>query len=346
MQMSKNNISIINNIKYEIRRYTNTINLILLCKNFIEKKNKDLQFYPPEENFYTNYQKDPVTPDFSILKNNKLNGIVCEVKAGLPEKEEHLTVKIDEKLKKYLNLVQGWDLTKSDFSKIKYSLLFIAYEQRIENLRTYLISKNKKQSFKKKVSVWEFATISDQYSNDLRFYRLRHYYGESCIKELDYQANIGFKMLINDLDRERERCLFTIEPPLEYIILVLWTFILSYISSKKGVEFIITVDEIHKLIEENYMNWGGSKKLLRRYWIVNALNKMVEFNLITKGKKNDTFNVKFVRIGRKELLTKIEEKIIKNLQKIEKPKIKKKTLKPTRQTILFENKKASVKSRK
>ncbi len=183
--------------------------------------------------------------------------------------------------------------------------------------------------------------MSDQYSDDLRYYRMRHYCGKSCINELDQQANIGFKMLINDLEKQRGGCLFSTDPPLEYTIIVLWTFVFSYISSKKGDDFLISVDEIHNLIEDNFMNWGGKKKLLRRSWIVNALNKMVEFNLISKGEQTDTFKVKFERKGSKDILRKIEIKIVKKLQKKQKPKIKIKSIKQTRQTDLLKYKKES-----
>ena len=51
--MTSGNLS---DIRYEIERYERTINLILLCRNFVRIKLKNVKFYPPEENFYTDYQ--------------------------------------------------------------------------------------------------------------------------------------------------------------------------------------------------------------------------------------------------------------------------------------------------
>lgn len=68
---------------------------------------------------------------------------------------------------------------------------------------------------------------------------------------------------------------------------------------------------------------------------------MVEFNLISKGEQPDTFKVKFERKGSKDILRKIEIKIVKKLQKKQKLKIKIKSIKQTRQTDLLKYKKES-----
>ena len=314
----------LSDIQYEIERYEGTINLILLCRNFINNRFKSLKFYPPEEDFYTNYQVEPVTPDFSLLNENQTLGVVCEVKAGLPQNEKYLKNVIDEKLNKYLNIIKGWNLDELKFTLINYSLLFIAHVENIENLRAYLINKNNNSQFKKSVSVWEFQIFNDQYGQGLRYYRIRYYCGKSSIKELDNEANIGFSILANDLDRERGTCLFTIDPPVEYTLMNLWIFIFSYFAVKRGHEFEITIDEIYKLIREQFMKWGGKKTLLRRSWINDALKKMVKYKLITKEEKSGKYNVKYEKMNKKDFLEIIKEKFEKESEEIKEPEIKRK----------------------
>ena len=309
-------------IQYEIERYESTINLILLCRNFIKNKFKNIKFFPPEEDFYTDYQVEPVTPDFSLLDKKQTLGVVCEAKAGLPQNEQYLKKVIDEKLNKYLNLIKGWNLDESKFALIDYSLLFIAHVENIDKLRTYLIKKNSENHFRKRVSVWEFQIFSDQYGKGLRFFRIRYYCGKSSIKELDNKANIGFKMLGNDLDRERGTCLFTIDPPVEYTIMNLWIFIFSYFAVKRGQEFEVTIDEIYKLIKKQFMRWGGKKTLLRRSWIVDALKKMTKYKLIIEDDKNHKYKVKYEKMNKKDFLEIIKEKFEKESEKIKQPEIK------------------------
>jgi len=311
-------------IQYKIERYERTINLILLCRNFINNRFKNIKFYPPEENFYTNYQTEPVTPDFSLLDKKQTLGVVCEAKAGLPQNEQYLKNVVDEKLNKYLNIIKGWNLDASKFALIDYSLLFIAHVENIDKLRAYLIKKNNENRFKKKVSVWEFQIFSDQYGKGLRFFRIRYYCGKSSIEELDDEANIGFNILGNDLDRERGTCLFTTDPPVEYTIMNLWIFIFSYFAVKRGQEFEVTIDEIHELIKKQFMRWKGKKTLLRRSWIVDALNKMVEYKLISKVEKNDKYKVKYEKMNKKDFLEIIKEKFEKESEKIKEPEIKEK----------------------
>ena len=312
----------LSDIQYEIERYEGTINLILLCRIFVNNKFKNLKFYPPEENFYTNYQVEPVTPDFSLLDKKQTLGLICEVKAGLPQNEQYLKNVIDEKLNRYLNIIKGWNLDESKFALIHYSLLFIAHVDNIDKLRAYLIKKNNEIQFKKKVSVWEFQIHSDQYGRGLRFFRIRYYCGKSNIKELDNEANIGYSILGNELDRERGTCLFTTEPPVEYTIMNLWIFVFSYFAVKRGQEFKISTDEIYKLIKKQFMRWGGKKTLLRRSWIVDALKKMVDYKLIIKEEENDNYKVKFEKMNKKDFLEIIKEKFEKESEEIKEPEIK------------------------
>ena len=328
--MASGNLS---DIRYEIERYERTINLILLCKNFVRIKLKDVKFYPPEENFYTDYQVEPVTPDFSFFEKKQGFGVICEVKAGLPKNEDYLKKVVDEKLKRYLNIIKGWNLDESKFALLDYSLLFIAHVENIDKLRAYLINIDKENPFSKKISVWEFQIFSDQYGEGLRFFRIRHYCGKSSIKELDNEVSIGFNILANELDRERGTCLFTTDPPVEYTILNLWIFIFSYFASKRGHEFEVTIDEIYNLIKKQFMKWGGKKTLLRRNWIVDALEKMIEYKLIIKEDKTNKFKVKFESLNKKDFLELIKEKLEKESEKIKKPvimekkEVKKKQLK-------------------
>jgi len=324
-------------IQYEIERYERTINLILLCRNFINNRFKNIKFYPPEENFYTNYQIEPVTPDFSLLDKKQTLGVICEAKAGLPQNEQYLKNVVDEKLNKYLNIIKGWNLDESKFALIDYSLLFIAHVENIDKLRAYLIKKNNENRFKKKVSVWEFQIFSDQYGKGLRFFRIRYYCGKSSIEELDDEANKGFNTLGNDLDRERGTCLFTTDPPVEYTIMNLWIFIFSYFAVKRGQEFEVTIDEIHELIKKQFMRWRGKKTLLRRSWIVDALKKMVEYKLINKEEKNDKYKVKYEKMIKKDFLELIKDRLEKESEKIKEPKIKKRKEVKKRQLKLNNN---------
>ena len=326
----------ISDIRYEIERYRTTINITLLTKNFIEKKFNDFDFFPPEENFYIFKQKEPITPDFSLLKKDKIYGIICEIKAGLPNTIEYLKTKVDDILKRYLNLRKGWDLSEANFKDLNYSLLFIVHFQNIENLKNYLIEKNKKKTFSRMVSVWEYSISETQYGNGYRFLRLRHYCGKSGINEIDLEANTGYRELVTDLDKEREMYLFTTKPPIEYTILVIWTYVFSFLAYKKKInEFTFTSSEVHKTIKENFMKWGGNKTLLKNKWIVNALKKMLEYNLIKSDGRKGFFKVLYRKGHKKNILEIIQEKIRISSEKSTKPKTKiKKSKKKTKQLSL------------
>lgn len=46
----------LSDIRYDIERYEWTINLILLCRNLVRERLKNVIFYPKEENFHINSQ--------------------------------------------------------------------------------------------------------------------------------------------------------------------------------------------------------------------------------------------------------------------------------------------------
>ena len=69
------------------------------------------------------------------------------------------------------------------------------------------------------------------------------------------------------------------------------------------------------------MKWGGKKTLLRRNWIVNALEKMTEYKLIIKADNTNNYKVKFENLTKKDFLELIQEKLKKESEKVEKPVI-------------------------
>lgn len=240
-----------------------------------------------------------VTPDCTI-QCNPSQGIVAEAKLGLPRNPDHWEGDFEQLLKYDDELVGWWNAGETiDRHDI---VALVPIERAVpftDNLQTFLQSNRRK--FERKTSVVGFFKKSGVKD----FVGLKKEWGSLSDSKLDSELRktklIAFDIL---LIAYRDRKFVDSEPPLVYLLQIIWDYILTVYAAREHGDnpsgsrtLNVTVDQIADEIRQNYgfpSTGGRSPEIPKTKWVTKALNALVDFGM-AKRIKQDHYEVIYKR---------------------------------------------------
>ncbi len=272
-------------IKKEMDRYYRLIYLYLGLKWFIDdQENTDFRFIGSEIDIKRESGGE-LRPDIILqYESQDVLGFPIEIKRSLSDRTD-----VKDKLKdmtRYDEKLLGWD-TEEEVVKDHF-IVFAPHlfdSQRAINI----FEESEDIVFEEKdFLIWEWGIEESMKYGESDVLLVRLVKGGLDIDDIiaEYLKD-GIRINIddNELVKAKEKTLFVRErPPIPYTVDVLWHFVLRGIK-KEDNEYTIT--EVKKEIQSKYtsnlmQNVDGNPFQVRKSWLRNAFDCMVELNLAEK----------------------------------------------------------------
>lgn len=285
METSEENLEQRKNRKQsEIRRYYQTVLLTIGLKDLFGTTATDLRFVSAEPKFATSKNLSEILPDAVFQYDNDNHGILCEIKTSMPYPDYFLLEEFRQ-LERYSEDVKGWDTSTKEVQNHDILLLcHVMDSDRIVNKISDWISKGE-INFKKQFCISEWGTVESLKFGERDVILIRHKFGETGCVSFNQKLRENIKLDVDGLVTQYEECRFTRkEPPVEYIMVQLWTCIFPALTEKTE-DFEINITDLLKVAYDYYIPWSGIEgeySQIRKTWITKAMDKFCEISLAEK----------------------------------------------------------------
>jgi len=196
-----------------------------------------------------------------------------------------------KKMERYNDPLSGWDTqsTKVDDEVIVFSPYLDDSGRTLRILKKSI--KENKLNFKKEFLLWQWSLVPSLKNPNQENLLVQQIFGDLSnknVSKFDLTICDGIKQDINDINLviEKERDLFTNqEPPVEYIMIVLWEHIFGKFLNESNN--IISPNKVVEIINRYYTeslmkNPGNKEYKFKVAWADKALQMFVNINMAKK----------------------------------------------------------------
>lgn len=315
----------IESIKKQCERYYTAVLLTIGIKNFVEE-NADLKliFISSEKKM-----KDPTTnqivgtPDIVLQYKHVSEGILIELKISAPLTPSIFNYWITdtlEQIQKYDKNLIGWDTSsKKVHDHVIILLVHHGDSKKIRSSLSNAISLSNLE-FNHKLSFWDWVLETSQKFGRNDVITVRDLDNGKIGNELGkYTKDHDIIIILEEINTayDLKKYVFIRRKPdhIFYITDLLYTIIFPVFGFDENDNLLINSEEIMNLAEEYFSSWlpeSGQKSQLKRSWVNEALEKLVEIKLAKKiGNKynvhlprgNDIKKYLLEKLAKQDILT-------------------------------------------
>ena len=274
----------------EYTRYADSKTILSAIYELFQR-NKEIGKYIGIELKLKNRDGSEIEPDLMALYDNETKGFLFEMKSSLPNTPQHLQSEIEE-LKKYYQTFTNWNNSTGQVEEQDLVLIcHIDDAKKIVNMIN-ILSEKEELSFLTSnhflVCGWTITPTKDgRREETLRIFRV---YGKTTnIKFEELLDEPGGILIPQNILRYVRFKFFFIKqkPPVQYTITILIQHILSSFPEDSGENSCeVDIDTIYNRSEIFFPSWrhyDERTKQLKRQWLSQALNIMVELNIISRS---------------------------------------------------------------
>ncbi len=294
------------NILKEVDNYQQTVGVIIAFSHLLKYESGYLSIIGKKLKTTKNNKISPsniVSPD--IVSKNDLIGLITEVKKNLPTNKDYWNDDINQ-IEKYDDDLTGW--TGEEGSVDNHDIVILIHMVRSNQLKDYIRSliKEGKIKFDKNLSIVEFVRNVERNT----FFSIKKVFGnildEKIDKKLDNCISVNFKHILKDLGKIK---FYDSEPPIEYIMSILWNEYISsipsddqrrtYAMTNKTIEIEVNSNKAHEYLVDftgPSQNHELQSQIPKKKWIIKAFDAFVQIKYAKKIDK-EKYLVKFRRHG-------------------------------------------------
>lgn len=282
----------------DFRKYADTVTVsAAVCHLF--KENKDLGRYMGIEPKLNRIAQTPVTPDLAILYDNDAKGILFEIKWSLPQTSEWMEKKLKE-LKKYFDIFVNW---KNGTGRVEsHDVVLICHPEDSDNVLQMIkkiSSENDYECFKNVgFSIWTWLLNPPKGGERSEQLRLIKLYGQTRNIELERKISNPLGILVPEEVLTFLRFTYFIikeEPPIQYLLnILIINVLLNPVALTYENFYEVDTDWIwnkaksHISMGEEY---DEHSLQIKRRWIRDSLNTLLELQIIQKDKKDNYWKI-------------------------------------------------------
>lgn len=304
----------------DFRKYNDTVVVsAAVCHLF--KENDLVGSFMRIEPELKRISESPLTPDLAVMYDNRSKGIVFEMKWSVPRNAEHVEEEI-KTLIKYFDTLINW---KNDTGKVEWhDVILICHPEdskQILEIIKKIASEDDYGCFDEiGFSIWTWLYTHGQKGGETEELRLIRIYGQTRNEELERLISPELGYLVSDKVLRYLRFTYFVvkeRPPLPYLLYLLIVNVLfQQVAPRYEESYEVTTDWIWNktknviLTSEEYED---KSLTIKRRWIRQALDSLVELEIIQKGSKEETWEIptNLFRYTRKSINEIICEKIAK-----------------------------------
>jgi len=335
MTINENDLKKCINIREkEYLRYYQTVLLTLGIKDYLDLSNTGCRFISAEPRLFIIDSDIEIQPDFILQYDNDKKGILGEIKTSIPINDEYLKNNDFKQLEKYCNDIYGWNTISRNINN--HDILCIIHAPDTDRMirKNIEFTKDGSINISKKFCISEFSILTSLKYGEEDIMLIRYRYGNLGCNILENILKENIKIDTGYLQDKYEVCKFTRrEPPIEYVMDLLWTMIFPIFAPirTENKDFEIDIKKILETVHRYYISWTGIKdeySQVRERWIKNAMEKFVEINLVEKiSKKPEKYKVLYGKQIPKDIKKYIIERCcFKKFEKLKKSEKKQKEL--------------------
>lgn len=297
----------IQKILEEIDNYEQSVNALLAMLHLYKFDNSTKRIDPTIKGWFgKTMMPGEITPDLVIQLSN-MKGIIAELKKSFPKNDKDgkdLWAEEFEQLKSYDDDLTGWETTTQKIDE--QDLVLLTSQKLCVPVCDYIQANNITfNRFSKNFSVWQFnqypgikqaiflqkrhGSISD--NKDITDNKLR----QGIALSMEYLTESGLSK-VKFMDNK---------PHVVHLMSILWDFVFSSMPTEedwrnaresrggKIVEIPIKVDDIKKILNDNFTLNGGENGVIRNEWLKEALDNFVTLKLAIKSRGEYDYIIKF-----------------------------------------------------
>ena len=273
----------------DVDRYYQSLQYVLGLKYYF-KNNGDLKTkFIGAEVVLKRITGDELKPDACLQTNKDTKGILgipIEIKSSLSDEDDVFNQL--KQMERYNDALSGWDSKNGvvDDEVMVFSPYLDDAGRTLRILKKSL--KENKLKYTKEFLLWQWSLVPSLKHPNQENLLVQQVFGDLSSKEVskfDIRICDGIKQDINDINLviEKERDLFTNqEPPVEYIMIVLWEHVFGRFLNESNN--IISTDKVVELINNYYTeslmkNPGNKEYKFKTAWAEKALKMFVNINM-------------------------------------------------------------------
>lgn len=241
--------------------------------------------------------ESPLTPDLAVMYDSKSKGIVFEIKWSVPRNAKHVEEEIKD-LKKYCDTLINW---RNETGRVKWhDVILICHQEdskRILEIIKKLASEDDYDCFDKiGFSVWTW--LYGQKVGKTEELRLIRIYGHTRNRELERIISPDLGYLVPDKVLSFLRFSYFVvkeRPPTPYLLnLLIVNVLFQQVEPRYEKSYELTTEWIWNRAKNSILaseEYEDKSLTIKRRWISEALNSLVELEIIEKGSKEDTWEI-------------------------------------------------------
>jgi len=306
------------------RKYNDTVIVsAAICHLF--KENDVVGSFMRIEPELKRISESPLTPDLAVMYDNMSKGIVFEIKWSVSQNKKWAEEKIKD-VKKYCDTLINW---KNETGRVEWhDVILICHHEdseRVLEIIKKLASEDDYDCFKKTgFSIWTWLFTHGKKGEKTEELRLMKIYGQTRNVELERLMSPELGYLVPDKVLTFLRFSYFVvkeKPPLSYLLNLLIVNVLSHpVAPRYENSYEVPTDWIWNKAKNVILSseeYEDKSLTIKRRWIREALNSLVELEIIKKGNKEDTWEIptNLFRYSRRYIHEIICEKIVKKRMK-------------------------------
>lgn len=232
-----------------------------------------------------------VNPDAIFQCDNDKKGIVTEIKSSLPENGAFLINEIKEPIEKYSQISEGWKTPNKKIDEHSILLLVnILDSKRTQDVLEESL-RNGQISTKRNICLAEWSPpISSNKVGKGDIMLLRHRMGTTGCEYFDTKLKQDIPIDEDKIEIDFEsRKFIRKRPPRIYVMDIIYHYIFSAIAEEGKDEFVTTLDEIIKLLQQYFVSWSGienEESQIRPSWINQAMKDFCDIGIAERTSKD------------------------------------------------------------
>jgi hypothetical protein len=279
-------------IKYEAEYYRTTIVALSIFSDLLKQGNPLAQSsfgrkMTTSENNNISKNNDQ-TPDL-VVQVSESEGYVCEAKATM-SKNDNGWIDHVQQLQRYDDDLMGWWTTDQKLKNVSNTILLVDYEKSIK-FRNLVVNKIAKEElvFKNPVGFVGFAQQSSPVESLVFSLDWGNIYNRKIHTELSERKRVPLEDYIATQDRKK---FSDTQPPVEYVMEVLWTHLFNEMSINveygikiKSWPIPVNINDLTKELQRAYGQQSSGEREVcfpQSKWIRNALDHFEVIGLAIK----------------------------------------------------------------
>lgn len=282
----------------DFQKYNDTVTVsAAICHLF--KENDLVGSFMRIEPELERISKSPLTPDLAVMYDNKTKGIVFEMKWSVPRSAEHVE-EVIKNLKKYFDPFINW---RNETGKVEWhDVILICHPEdsvQILKITKKIASEGDYDCFNDiGFSIWTWLFTHGQKVGINEEIRLIKIYGQTRNEELERLISPELGYLVPDKVLRYLRFTYFVvkeRPPLPYLLnLLIVNVLFQQVAPGYEESYEVTTDWIWNKAKNGIVaseEYDDKSLTIKRRWVREALNSLVELEIIQKGKKEETWEI-------------------------------------------------------